>query len=255
MAGDQQAALVGQGCFAAGEAKSTYGTGCFVLVHTGGKPLLSRNRLLTTVAYRVCGESCFALEGSIFSAGSTVQWLRDGLGIIDDAARSGELAAAANDRLEIYLVPAFTGLGAPHWNPHARAAILGITRDTTRNEICRAALEAVAFQTADLLDAIAQDGAPAIPVLRVDGGMAKSDWTMQRVADYCGLPVERPKGVETTARGAAWLAGLGVGLFGSFDELAGLREVERRFVPAIGADERARRRAGWRDAVSRVKSR
>ncbi len=252
MAGDQQAALAGQGCFRAGMVKATYGTGCFALLHTGARPVPSRHRLLTTIALQRAGQRTYALEGSIFVAGAAVQWLRDGLGLIGQAAEAGPLAARADPAQDVYLVPAFVGLGAPHWDPAAQGILTGLTRNTGPAELARAALECVAFQTADLMDAMHLDGAD-IPaeVLRVDGGMSASDWTMQCLADTLDRPVERPHGLETTALGAAYLAGLDAGLCPEPDEFARGWQAERRFMPHGDADTRVRRRAGWADAVRR----
>ena len=253
--GDQQAALIGQACFRPGMVKSTYGTGCFVLLNTGAKIVASDNRLLTTIAYQWKGERTYAIEGSIFSAGATVQWLRDGLGIVAQASETGDLAAQADPDQRIYIVPAFTGLGAPHWNSEARAAIIGLTRGATRMEIARAALESVAYQTRDLIavmhaDSGASDGDGA--VVRVDGGMSASDWTMQFLSDMLDAPVDRPHVVETTALGAAFLAGWQSGLFAGPQEFAKSWRSQRRFMPRMSRAERESRYAGWRDAVARV---
>ncbi|MDB5592383.1 glycerol kinase GlpK [Enterovirga sp.] len=252
VAGDQQAATVGQACFRPGMLKATYGTGCFALLNTGRTAVRSRSRLLTTVAYRLGGETTYALEGAIFVAGAAVQWLRDGLGIIDDAAQSGPLAAAADEAQQVYLVPAFVGLGAPWWNPNVRGALFGITRATGPAEICRAALESVCFQTADLLEAMRNDWSEhetARTVLRVDGGMAASDWTMQRLADLLGAPVDRAEVQETTALGAAYLAGLGAGLLPEPEQFMDRWRRERRFSPRMEAETRTRLQAGWRAAL------
>ena len=261
IAGDQQAAMVGQACLSPGMVKSTYGTGAFLLLHTGTTPVASRNRLLTTIACRLAGRTTYALEGAIFVAGAAVQWLRDGLGVIDEASQAGTLAAAADATQDVILVPAFTGLGAPHWDPAARGALFGLTRNTGPRELARAALEAVAFQTADLIEAMHADwdagsghGEAAATVLRVDGGMATSDWTMQRLADLLGAPVDRPDVTETTARGAAYLAGLAAGICPEPDAFAVNWTLERRFEPAMEASTRAARRAGWRDAVRRTRT-
>ena len=253
IAGDQQAATVGQTCFSPGMIKSTYGTGCFVLLNTGERPVASKNRLLTTLAYRLDGRPTYAVEGSIFAAGATVQWLRDGLKLIAAAGDSEALAAGVAPDHGVYLVPAFTGLGAPYWDPAARGAIFGLTRDTGRAEIVRAALEAVCYQTRDLMAAMAEDGAARPTALRVDGGMATNDWTMQFLADILDLPVERPVVTETTALGAAYLAGLGVGLYASTADLARHWRCERRFEPHMAADRRETLYAGWRKAVARVR--
>jgi len=254
IAGDQQAATVGQACFAPGMIKSTYGTGCFALMNTGEAAISSTNRSLGTVAYRLDGQPTYALEGSIFVAGAAIKWLRDRLGLIAEARETAALAARAAPQPGLYLVPAFVGLGAPYWDAGARGAILGMTLDTGRAEIARAALEANAYQTRDLLDAMAADGARASGALRVDGGLAVNDWAMQFLADIVGLPVERPSVTETTALGAAFLAGLRVGFYPSIEALARAWRRERRFEPAMSADERERRYAGWRAAVARVRS-
>ncbi len=254
IAGDQQAATVGQACFAAGMTKSTYGTGCFALMNTGGEAFTSTNRLLTTVAYRLSGQTTYALEGSIFIAGAAIQWLRDGLKIIASVAESESLAQGADPEQAVYLVPAFTGLGAPYWDAHARGAILGLTRASGPAEVARAALEAVCYQTRDLLEAMTADGAQPPNTLRVDGGMIANDWLMQRLADLNGCTVERPVVAETTALGAAALAGLGVGLMSGLDDISRTWQSAGRFVPVMGAEERDRRYAGWQDAVARVRS-
>ena len=253
MAGDQQAATVGQACFEPGMIKSTYGTGCFAVVNTGAEAIVSKNRMLTTVAYRLGGEVTYALEGSIFVAGAAVQWLRDGLGIIKDAAETEALAASVPDTGGVYMVPAFTGLGAPYWDADARGALVGLTRGSDTARIVRAALEAVCYQTRDLLDAMSDDGATTA-TLRVDGGMAANDWLLQFLADVIGAPVERPAITETTALGAAYLAGLGIGLYGSLDEIAERWRPEARFAPAMTEPDRDRLYAGWRAAVARVRS-
>jgi glycerol kinase len=256
VAGDQQAATIGQACFAPGMVKATYGTGCFALVNTGPEPVASSNRLLTTVAYQLDGRRTYALEGAIFIAGAAVQWLRDGLKIIASAAESGALAAQADGGQDVYLVPAFVGLGAPYWQPEARGALLGLTRATGRGEVARAALDAVCYQTRDLLEAMRGDWtAPAQDtrsVLRVDGGMVASDWTMQRLADTLDAPVERPVVQETTALGAAWLAGHKAGVWPDAEGFARLWRLDRAFAPAMASGERERRYAGWRRAVDAV---
>jgi len=252
IAGDQQAAAIGQGCFEPGMIKSTYGTGCFVIVNTGERPLESRNRLLTTLAYRLAGRSTYAVEGSIFIAGATVQWLRDELRIISEAAQTEKLARDLDDNKGVYLVPAFTGLGAPHWDPEARGAVFGLTRDAGIAELCRAALEAVCYQTRDLFAAMAEDGVKPTE-LRVDGGMVANDWLMQFLADILDLPVDRPVVTETTALGAAFLAGLGCGLYGSLDDIAGGWRREVRFEPRMAEDQRRRLLVGWDKAVRRVR--
>lgn len=253
VAGDQQAAMVGQACFEPGMMKSTYGTGCFALLNTGAEAVASRNRLLTTIAYQLNGKRVYALEGAIFVAGAAVQWLRDGLGILPSVDQSGPLAAEADPHQDVILVPAFVGLGAPHWDPNARGALFGITRATGPKELARAALESVCYQTADLIDAMRADwGADAKTVLRVDGGMVASDWTMQRLADLLAAPVDRPRVLETTAVGAAYLAGLQAGLYPSPDVFAQQWALERRFAPTMAAAERERRLALWRDCVRRT---
>ena len=256
IAGDQQAALIGQACFRPGMVKATYGTGCFVLLNVGTAPVWSTHRMLTTIAYQRRGERHYALEGSIFSAGASVQWLRDGLGLVESAAETSVLAAQADPAQSVYLVPAFTGLGAPHWNSRARGMITGITRGTTRCELARAVLESVAYQTRDLLQAMLGDagrakGDPPL-VLRVDGGMAASDWTMQFLADMLWLDVERPQSLETTAFGAAYLAGWEAGLYPEPAQMAALWTSERRFSPGMPATERETRYAGWRAAVAQA---
>lgn len=255
MAGDQQAATVGQACFAPGMVKSTYGTGCFALLNTGGQPVDSKNRLLTTIAYRLSGTTTYALEGSIFIAGAAVQWLRDGLKIIASAAETEALAKAADPiQTGVYLVPAFTGLGAPYWDGHARGALFGLTRATGPAEIVRATLEAVCYQTRDLLEAMRADGAAELETLRVDGGMVANDWMLQMLADVLGVAVERPKVSETTALGAACLAGLSSGFFGGLEDVSNMWQSAGRFEPNMTADERENRYAGWLDAVRRVRS-
>lgn len=252
MAGDQQAATVGQVCFAPGTIKATYGTGCFMVLNTGDRRVASTHRLLTTPAYRLGGRTTYALEGSIFVAGAAIQWLRDGLKLFASAGDTEALARAAPSESEIYLVPAFTGLGAPYWDSRARGAILGLTRDTGIAAIVRAALEAVCFQTRDLLDTMQSDGAARPVALKVDGGMTVNDWAMQFLADMLDVPVARPTIPETTALGAAYLAGIGAGLYSGPDEVAGLWVRDRLFEPSMKADEREARYAGWRRAVQRV---
>ncbi len=254
VAGDQQAAAVGQACFAPGMMKSTYGTGCFVLLNTGSNPVVSRNRMLTTIAYRLEGRTTYALEGSIFIAGAAVQWLRDALRLINDAAETECLAASIDGTDGVYLVPAFTGLGAPYWDPNARGALLGLTRNTGIREVVRSALESVCYQTRDLMGAMADDGAGNPTKLRVDGGMAANNWVMQFLADILRLPVERPTVTETTALGAAYLAGLGAGLYRSLEDI-GLRwKLDRVFEPGMDASVSNRLYQGWREAVRRVRS-
>ena len=255
VAGDQQAATVGQACFTPGMMKTTYGTGAFALVNTGSRPVASKHRLLTTIAYRLNGETTYALEGSIFVAGAAVQWLRDGLGVISSAAESGALAAAADPGQSVYLVPAFVGLGAPHWDADARGALFGLTRATGPKEMARAALESVCYQTRDLAEAMRADWPEGgDTVLRVDGGMSASDWAMQRLADILDAPVDRPAIQETTALGAAYLAGLSAGLCPPPAEFAAGWRRERAFRPNLAADVRTKMVAGWRDAVARTLS-
>jgi glycerol kinase len=252
IAGDQHAATVGQACFEPGMIKSTYGTGCFVVLNTGDKFVRSKNRLLTTLAYRLDGKPCFALEGSIFISGAAIQWLRDGLKLIRNAGETDALARGIEDTRGVYLVPAFTGLGAPYWDPDARGAIIGLTRDSGVAEIVRAGLEATVYQTRDLMTAMAEDGVtPA--AIRVDGGMVVNDWVMQFLADQLGIAVERPTVTETTALGAAYLAGLASGVFKSTADIAGRWRCERRFEPAMAAARREKLYAGWKDAVRRVR--
>jgi glycerol kinase len=254
IAGDQQAALIGQACFQPGMVKSTYGTGCFMLRNLGEEPVASQHGLVTTVAYQLQGRRSYALEGSIFAAGSSVQWLRDGLGIIATAAETETLAAEADPEQEVYLVPAFTGLGAPYWAPHARAAVSGISRGTTRKELARAALESVAYQSRDLLEAMIADAGSSsgYAVIRVDGGLTANDWAMQFLADMLEAPVERPAVIETTALGAAYLAGHDAGLYPDPDGLAGAWRPERRFTPQMSDAEREAKYSGWRRAVAQT---
>ncbi|MGN6303980.1 MAG: glycerol kinase GlpK [Mesorhizobium sp.] len=256
VAGDQQAATIGQACFRPGMMKSTYGTGCFALLNTGADMVRSKNRLLTTIAYRLNGRTTYALEGSIFIAGAAVQWLRDGVGMIDKAAQSGELAATADPTQNVYLVPAFVGLGAPHWDADARGAIFGLTRNSGPAEFARAALESVAYQTLDLLDAMKKDWKDdsTHTVLRVDGGMVASDWTMQCLADILDAPVDRPIILETTALGAAWLAGSKAGVWPDMADFARSWALDRRFEPAMDAGTRTAKLKGWHDAVRRTLS-
>lgn len=253
MAGDQQAAMVGQACFSPGMIKSTYGTGCFAVLNTGAEIVESKNKLLTTVAYRLGGKPTYAVEGSIFIAGAALQWLRDGLKIISSAPKSESLAREISGTNGVYMVPAFTGLGAPYWDPDARGAILGLTRDSGIPHIVRAALEAVCYQTRDLMQAMADDGAAAPTALRVDGGMVANDWLVQFLADILDVPVERPEVIETTAVGAAFLAGLQAGIYGSLEDIAAHWRCERVCRPNMLSDERDRLCAGWRDAVGRVR--
>jgi glycerol kinase len=252
--GDQQAALVGQACFAPGMIKSTYGTGCFLVMNTGNVIARSRNRLLSTVAYRIDGVASYAIEGSIFVAGAAVQWLRDGLKLVDSAAETEAIAMRCGDSGGVYLVPAFTGLGAPHWDAHARGAIFGLTRDTGIGEIVTATLQSVAFQTRDLIEAMRRDGSTTACALRVDGGMAANAWFAQALADILGLPVERPHCIETTALGAACMAGLGAGVFSSLDQIAAQWGSERRFETQMPQAQRDALYRGWQDALARVGS-
>jgi glycerol kinase len=255
IAGDQQAATIGQACFSPGMIKSTYGTGCFALLNTGATPVASKNKLLTTIAYQLGGKRTYALEGSIFVAGSAVQWLRDGLGIIKQAAETGPLAEKSDSAQSVYLVPAFVGLGAPYWNPRVRGALFGLTRNTTPAEFAHAALESVCYQTCDLWEAMRADWPEAKAaniVLRVDGGMTASDWTMQRLADLLDAPVDRPVVQETTALGAAYLAGLSAGVYPEPEKFADHWRLERRFKPNMSAATRERKLAGWRRAIKGV---
>jgi len=255
MAGDQQAATVGQGCFKPGMMKSTYGTGCFALLNTGTQRVASRNRLLTTIAYQLDGKRTYALEGAIFIAGAAVQWLRDGLKVIATAPDVGALAARADPAEQVYLVPAFVGLGAPYWDAKARGAIFGLTRNSGAAEIARAALEAVGYQTRDLLEAMRADwpqAAGAATMLRVDGGMTVSDPCMQFLADILASPVDRPQVMETTALGAAYLAGRAAGICPDLDGFAAQWRLDRRFEPQMAAPERERKYYGWKDAVKRT---
>lgn len=253
MIGDQQSAAFGQGCFGAGMAKSTYGTGCFLLLNTGEVMLKSSNQLLSTIAYRLNGQTVYAIEGSIFMAGATMQWIRDGLKLIDDAAESEELAEATPDNLSVYLVPAFTGLGAPYWDPDARGALLGMTRDTGIKEIVTAGLMSVCYQTRDLVEAIAADGA-VLSTLRVDGGMVKNNYVLQKLADVLDAEVHRPEIIETTALGAAYMAGLQLGLFSSLEEISEKWQLQQAFKPAKDASWREQQYQGWQDAVARTRS-
>ncbi|WP_199175537.1 glycerol kinase GlpK [Telmatospirillum siberiense] len=252
MAGDQQAATVGQACFSPGMVKSTYGTGCFMVMNTGTTPVVSRHHLLTTLAYRLEGVPTYALEGGIFVAGATIQWLRDSLHLIQSAGQTEELAASLGSNAGIYFVPAFTGLGAPYWDPDARGAIFGLTRTTGIAEIVRAALEAVCYQTNDLLTAMLADAAQPITELRVDGGMAGNSWLMQFLADLLGIPVARPSAIESTAIGAACLAGLQSGLLGGLEDIAAARHAEHVFHPLLPANRRAALLDGWKAAIRRV---
>jgi len=255
IAGDQQAATVGQGCFAPGMMKATYGTGCFALLNTGDTPVASKSRLLTTIAYQIGGKRTYALEGAIFIAGAAVQWLRDALKLISKASDVNALANAADPAEQVYLVPAFVGLGAPWWDPQARGAVFGLTRNAGAAELARATLESVGYQTRDLLDAMQADWPGASDaVLRVDGGMAASDVAMQFLADILAAPVERPAAMETTGLGAAYLAGLAAGICPGLPEFAATWKPAHRYVPAMDAEVRNRKWAGWRDAVARTRT-
>ena len=255
VAGDQQAATVGQACFDVGMMKSTYGTGCFALLNTGAQAVQSNNRLLTTIAYQLNGQPTYALEGSIFIAGAVVQWLRDGLGIIDDAQQTQGLAETADPEQSVVIVPAFTGLGAPYWDADCRGAVYGLTRNSGPKEFAKAALQSVAFQTRDLLEAMRKDwDRDTDTVLRVDGGMASSDWTMQYLADQLNAPVDRPEVTETTAKGAAYLAGLAIGLYPKPDEFKNTWQLEKRFIPSLDDKSRQRDYNQWLDAVQRTLS-
>ncbi len=266
VAGDQQAALIGQTCFEPGTAKSTYGTGCFAIINTGSERKVSSNRLLSTVGYRLGGEVTYALEGSIFVAGAAVQWLRDGLGVIENASdtetlarsldnvgKGGNVGAAVQTHDNVYLVPAFTGLGAPYWDPHARGAMFGLTRDTGVAEFARATLDSVCYQTHDLLSAMTGDGVEPTTI-RVDGGMVANDWVLQRLADLTGCHIQRPAVIETTALGAAYLAGLQCGIYSSLDELAQRWKVDHEATPKLDEGSRAQRLAGWYRAVRATQS-
>src|SRR6201986_2009482 len=254
IAGDQQAATIGQACLTPGMIKSTYGTGCFALLNTGTTPVVSKNKLLTTIAYQLNGKRTYALEGSIFVAGSSVQWLRDGLGIIKQASETGRLADQSDSTQSVYLVPAFVGLGAPYWNPRVRGALFGLTRNAGPAELAHAALESVCYQTFDLREAMRADwpGEKAANVLRVDGGMTASDWTMQRLADLLNAPVDRPMIQETTALGAAYLAGLSAGVYPEPSKFADNWRLEHRFKPNMSAATRDRKLKGWARAVKGV---
>jgi len=260
IAGDQQGALIGQACFTPGMMKSTYGTGCFAILNTGAAAVRSKHRLISTIAYRLGGKTTYGLEGAIFVAGAAVQWLRDGLRVVPSAAATGAMAQAADPGHDVILVPAFVGLGAPHWDAEARGALFGLTRGTGPNELARAALESVCFQTLDLVEAMRADGGgkdrgtSAGTVLRVDGGMVASDWMMQRLADILGAPVDRPTVLETTALGAAYLAGLQSGLYPEPQFFAARWALDRRFTAAMDDATRARKIAAWKDAVGRTLS-
>ncbi|MDZ7702894.1 MAG: glycerol kinase GlpK [Trueperaceae bacterium] len=254
MAGDQQAATFGQNCFAPGQGKNTYGTGCFMVMNTGSEPIASKNKLLTTIAWQIPGEVNYALEGSIFIGGAVVQWLRDSLGIIQKSSDVEALATSVADNGGVYMVPAFAGLGAPHWDQYARGAIVGMTRGTTSGHIARAALESIAYQSYDVIKAMEKDSGIELQELRVDGGASNNDLLMQFQADVLGVPVIRPKVTETTALGAAYLAGLAVGYWKSKDEIATIWEEDKRFEPNMTKTERQTLLEGWNDAVGRSKA-
>ncbi len=253
IAGDQQAALFGQACMSSGMAKNTYGTGCFMLMNTGSRAVASDNQLLTTVAWRVGGEVEYALEGSVFIAGAAVQWLRDGLGLIRSSGEVEKLATSVPDTGGVYFVPAFAGLGAPHWDPHARGLACGLTRGTTGAHLARAALDSIAYQTADLLEAMEKDSGIRLAELRVDGGASLNDYLIQFQADLLGVPIVRPQVSETTALGAAYLAGLAVGFWKSKDDIARHWQVSKRFEPGMDSARRDELRAGWRTALERTR--
>ena len=253
IAGDQQAALIGQACFEPGMVKSTYGTGCFMVMNTGSTPIRSQNRLLTTVGYRLNGQTSYALEGSIFVAGAAIQWLRDGLKLIQHAGETEALARQAGEHTGVYLVPAFTGLGAPYWDPTARGAIFGLTRDTGIAQIVAAGVQSVCFQTRDLLEAMQADGAQSTAALRVDGGMVINNWVVQELANILGVTVDRPQVTETTALGAAYLAGLQLGIFKDLDDIASHWACERTFAPEMAETQRDALYEGWLDAIRRVR--
>lgn len=253
VAGDQQAAAIGQACFKPGDIKSTYGTGCFVILNTGTTAVTSKNRLLTTVGYRLNGETTYALEGSIFMAGASVQWLRDEMKLVDKASETEAVCAALDSTNGVYLVPAFTGLGAPYWAPDARGAVFGMTRDTGREDLIRATVESVVYQTHDLFDAMAKDGVEP-ETLRVDGGMSANSWMCGYLADILNIPVQRPSILETTALGAAYLAGLGAGLYGGLDEIAANWSAEREFTPDMDEKTRETRLADWSKYVQKLLS-
>lgn len=253
VAGDQHAASIGQVCFEEGMVKSTYGTGCFVMLNTGETAVTSKNKMLTTVAYRLNGKTTYAIEGSIFVAGAAIQWLRDGLGVIQSADETEAMASDLKDNQGVYLVPAFTGMGAPYWDTDARGALFGLTRDTGPKELARAALESVCFQTMDLFDAIKSDGAN-LDTVRVDGGMVKNNWLTQTLSDILNVPVQRPMQTETTALGAAYLAGLQCGIYTSLDDLTSNWQQEQAFSPSMLKEDRERAIAGWQNAIKRTRS-
>jgi glycerol kinase len=252
-AGDQQAATFGQACFAPGMAKNTYGTGCFMLMNVGNAPQASRNRLVATVGWQRAGQTSYMLEGSVFVAGAVVQWLRDGLGLITRSEEVEALARQVPDSGGVFFVPAFVGLGAPHWDPHARGLMIGLTRGTTRAHVARAALESIALQSAEVLQAMQRDAGKPLTELRVDGGAARNDLLMQFQADMIGVPVVRPAVTETTALGAAYLAGLAVGFWSDLDEITSLWRLERRFEPQLSEDQRSGYMAAWQRAVERAR--
>ena len=254
MAGDQQAATIGQACFKKGMAKSTYGTGCFMLLNTGEKAVRSQNRLLTTIAYQIFDDIAYGLEGSIFMAGAAMQWLRDGMGILKDMRDCEAIARSVNSTGGVYLIPAFTGLGAPYWDAHARGALFGLTRDTSQAHIVRAALESVAYQTKDLLVAMQKDGAEHFRQLRIDGGMANNPWFNQYLSDILQLPIDKPDCVESSALGAAFLAGLGAGVYKNLDEVACLWHRAEEFLPSMNKDQAEMKYQGWLDCVSRIRT-
>ncbi len=253
VAGDQHAASIGQVCFSEGMVKSTYGTGCFVMLNTGEKALPSTNKMLTTIAFQLDGKTHYALEGSIFVAGAAVQWLRDGIGVINSAEETEALVSKLDDNQGVYMVPAFTGLGAPHWDPDARGSIFGLTRDTSPAHLVRAALESVCYQTHDLLEAMRNDGA-TLDTLRVDGGMVKNNWLNQYLANVLNIPVQRPMQTETTALGAAYLAGLQTGIYSSIDDLSKQWQQEREYLPNMSTDSRDTAMVGWTNAVNRTRT-
>ncbi|WP_340315652.1 glycerol kinase GlpK [Rhizorhabdus argentea] len=254
MAGDQQAAAIGQACFQRGDAKSTYGTGCFVLLNTGKDAITSKNGMLTTIAYQLSGEITYALEGSIFVAGAAVKWLRDGLGLINRASDTDDMATKLDGNAGVYMVPAFVGLGAPHWDPDARASITGLTFAATGSHIARAALESVAYQTADLMDAMVADGTRHTRQIRVDGGMAANDWFCQFLADMLDTEVARPANIETTAAGAAFLAGMAIGIWNGPEDVAAAWKEDRTFKPMMKGDQRTMLKKGWQEALDRTRS-
>lgn len=254
MAGDQHAALIGQVCFEPGMGKSTYGTGCFFILNTGEKCVPSQNRLLTTMSYRINGKPHYAIEGSIFIAGAAIQWVRDKLGLVKDAAETQAMAMRSLREQSVYVVPAFTGLGAPYWDPEARGGIFGLTRDTHADDIVTATLQSVCYQTVDLIQAMRKDGASLANTLRVDGGMVANDWFVQFLADILNLQIDRPKVTETTALGAAYLAGLGAGIYADLSDVVGHWGCDKSFEPAMEASTQARLYEGWLKAVGRIRS-